>query len=195
MLQSLAVEATGTNLAVGLNTDDLIKLFGAVGPDGRARGININSMTIYLASFGSATDIIFFADSPEELDEAAGDATTLTHAIVANSITANLQGSSGALLAVPRPAVKTFFRFTTADVAPQFKPFSLFPIFNNLQIGWTADVDFTIEFDFTILDEFMDFRAEIMDLLDNKTQVEDPNISNIDGKRALVRAPLQIVAD
>lgn len=189
-LQSIAVEATGVNLAVVLNTDDIAKLFATEG-----RAVNINSMTIYLATFGTAVDILIYADHFQKVDESAGGATTFPFAQLAASMTVALQGSSGSLLSVPEPGAQTFFRFTTADIAPQFKPFSVFPIFNKLIIGWTADVDFTIEFDYTVLDTPLDWREKIMDLLATKTRVEDPNISNVDGKRQLVRAPLQIVED
>ncbi len=150
-------------------------------------------MLIYLNTFGTAVDILIYGDLDENIVEegAAGGSSTMDHAKLSERMVSQTN-QTGALLAVHKPGSVTFFRFTTADIQPQGKPFRQFPLFNNLAIGWSANVDFVIEMEFTILDANWDWREETMDLLDNKTMVEDPNIGNLQGKRSLVRAPLQI---
>ncbi len=188
MRQQILLEATGSTLAILLNTDDLAKLFGS-----RIFAVNINSIKVFPLTFGTAVAYYFLADTeqstgPEE--GAGGGSTTYNEAQLEQQVLGDLLGSTGALRRVPSPGYKTVFRFTTADIAPQTEVFSAFPIQNNLVIGWDVDVDCVISFDFTILGITWNMREEIMRLLDGKRIVEDPNISNVLGKRAVRRAPL-----
>lgn len=181
-LQAISIEATGVNLAFSLNTDDLAKIFGTT------RAININWMQCSPLTLGTAIEIHIVADHDQKIDESSGDKTTISFNDM--KVITLILGSDGSIVESHDPGSETFFRFTTVDVSPQMKPFSTFPVFNNLIIGWSADVDFVLEFDYTELDQPWDFREEIMDLLANKGTVEDPNISNVDGKRSLVRNPM-----
>lgn len=182
-LQNISVEATGASLAIALNTDDLMKLFGS-----RNQAVNLNWMSVEPLAFGTAVDVFIQADHPDKIDETDGDGTSFdfTRLKLLNGI----NGVTALFDEASEPRAKSIYRFTTADVAGKLKAFSTFPIFNNLIIGWSADVDFLIEMDFTILDTNWDFREEIMDLLAGKRQVQDPNIDMTQGKRQLLRAPL-----
>lgn len=137
------------------------------------------------------------ADSSREPAETANEAqyTKLADfAILIGDMLSAIQAGAtvGRILNTASPGFKTVVDFTTANVAPITKAFSIFPVINTLIIGWDADVDFVIEFDFTVLPVFMNMRSEVMDLLENRRTVEDPNISNTQGKRALVRAGLMV---
>lgn len=191
MIAIWSITAAAPNDAIILNTDDLVKLFGSAS-EKRGRAININWMRIYLNSFSTAIDIVIYADHDIDADEEDGDATQFDFTTLLDSAVSLLDGATGTITSTTKPGSKTLFRFTAVDIAPQSKSFSLFPVFNNLVLGWSADVDFVLEMDFTVLDASMDWRSEIMDLLANKTQVEDPNLSNVDGKRQLRRAGLRI---
>lgn len=184
MIIDLIVDAGGGEAAIILNTDDLMKMFGS-----RTKAVNINSITIYPLTFGAAVVYELFADYPIKVDESGGSATTVPAAEVGGHIFTVLQATGG-FTQVARPAYKTFFRFTTNDVAPQTKGFSAWPIFTNLVLHWDADVDINIEFDFAVLEDNWNVRGQIMDLLAGKSQVEDPNLSNLQGKRAVRRASL-----
>ncbi len=172
-----------------LNTDDLAKLFGS-----RTNAVNIDAMTLSPSVFGTAMDVYINMDMPITPDESDDDSTTLPFGQLAaqglDTITAG-----GAITRNTVPGYKTFVRFNTGDVAPITKQFRLFPLFNTFTIGWSADIDFFLEIEYTILNTAWNFREEIMDLLANKTQVEDPNLSNLQGKRAVRRAGLFLVED
>lgn len=163
----------------------LARLFGS-----RENAININSMTIYLASFATPVDYFFAADLQQTEPQLS---KLFSQAILGNLLVTQIAGDTGVVRDQTKPRAQTIFRFTAVDVSPQSKPFSLFPVFNTLAIGWSADVDFLLEIDFTVLDAPWNYKEEIMNLLANKRQVEDPNISNTQGKRQLVRAPLLMV--
>ncbi len=165
-----------------------MKLFGS-----RTKAVNLNAITITPLVLGTAVEYVVWADKEVQVDIEAAAPHVIAIGEVGPAV--QLLGSTGELTEYITPAYKALFHFSTVDVAPQTKVFSLFPVFNSLSIGWDADVDALIEIDFTILDTNWDFREEIMDLLANKTRVEDPNISNVDGKRSLVRAPLQVAED
>lgn len=185
MRQTILVDTTGPTQAVALNTDDLAKLFGS------ESAININSMSIFPGAFGTAVDYLVFADIPDTIDESAGAATTFPEAQLQVSALA----ATGGFTNVQRPSNHLIFRYTTADVQAITKYPSTFPVRHNLIITWNVEVDFIIEIDFTSILIGWDWRDKIMDLLANKTQVEDPSISNIDGKRSLNRRPLLLVAE
>ncbi len=186
-IKNMIIEATGGSLAILLDTDDLSKFFGT------EQAVNINSMQVSPVTLGTAVDILMIADKEVSPDEALGDKTTFPFAELNLSITLIDGATAGFIAQGDKDLV--IFRFTTADVSPQAKFPSVYPITNHLIIGWSADVDFIIEFDYTELDIPWDFREEIIDLLAGKTMVEDPNLSNVDGKRQLNRAPLQIAED
>jgi len=180
-LAALTVEATGANLAIIIDTDTLARFFGT-----RDRAVNINWIQCLPLTLGTAVDIHVVGDVTETVPE-AGVRTYPFNLIKAVS---GILGSTGVWDEGSKPGSKTFFRFTTVDVSPQLKPFTQFPIFNTLVLGWSADVDFVLEFDYTMLDRPWNWREEIMRLLANKSQVADPNIANTQGKRKLVKAPL-----
>ncbi len=186
MRQIFLLEATGANLAVILNTDVLAQLFGT-----RDRAVNINSITVTPLVLGSAVEYGFYADKQYKVDEET-DATPNVFPPGELNMNSLLLGSTGVFTNASIPGYKTVFHFSTVDVSPQTHGFTLFPIYNNLIIGWDADIDALIEIDFTRLDKGWNWREEIMRLLQNKRQVENPNISNVDGKRGLVRNPLRL---
>jgi len=162
--------------------------------------INVNRITIYPNVFGTAVDYILLADVTEDPieSEAPKEYTrTYPHNLTVNKIVSSIQAGAtrAQILSTAKPAPQTIFRFTTADIQPQSKGFSVFPITNTLVISWDADVDFVIEFDFTVLPIHMNLRSEVMDLLENRRQVEDPSVSNVDGKRVLPRAPLLVLEE
>ncbi len=189
MRQIVSLEATGSTLGIILSTDVLAQLFGS-----RERAVNINAITCTPLILGTAVEYGILADKQYKIDEET-DATPNVFPFAEHGMITRLAGNTGVFTEMVTPAYKTVFHFSTVDVSPQTKAFSLFPIFNNLVIVWDADVDCILEFDFTRLDTGWNWREEIMRLLQNKTTVEDPNISNVDGKRSLVRSPLTLVAD
>lgn len=185
MILPINFEATGTELALVLRADDLVKLFGTNG-----KAININSMLVYPNSFGVAQEILMLADHSGFNPKGASQAFSFAELSELSESQVRGGATDPRIMRVVEPGSKTFFRFTTADIAPQGKSFSLWPIFEYLIIGWSADVDFVIEFDYTILDRGMNNRSQIMELLANKRSTEDPNLTNTQGKRALRRGGL-----
>lgn len=185
MRQTISVDTSGATQAILLNTDDLARLFG------KRNAININSMKLYPVAFGTAVDILVFADNDQLPDESAGDATSFPE----GQLLISQVDATGAIIQAIEPSYHAIFRFTTADINPQTTFPSVFPVFDTLIVTWNVEVDFIIEFDYTELDVPWNMRFELMDLLKNKRQVEDPNLSNVDGKRSLRRAGLVLVAD
>jgi len=178
-----------------LNTIDLIKLFATLG-----FAININSLTIFPNVFGTAVTYVIEADSSREPAETADEQqyTKLAdfNIVITDMLSSLIAGATvGRILNTAPPGYKTLVDFTTANVAPITKSFSMFPVTNTMIIGWDADVDFVIEFDFTVLPVFMNMRTEVMDLLENRRQLEDPSISNTQGKRVLARAGLLVLEE
>ncbi len=150
-------------------------------------------MTIYLATFGTAVDLFIQSDLGQSPAVEADDTDlniTQVSIIATSTITA-----TGIVTRSSIPGYKTIFRFNTNNVAPLSKGFRLFPVMNTLTFGWSADVDFVIEIEYTELGTNWNFRDEIMKLLAGKHQVEDPNLSNLQGKRAVRRAGLLLVED
>lgn len=183
MKRIISVDAGGAAGALMLNTDQLNRLFGLNG-----KAFNINSMKVSPNALGTAVDYSVLAD-PDEQDE------VWTSVEVLNIITADISGLADVeeiVIAAPTPGHHALFRFTTADVGPQKDSFSSFPVFNSLVMAWSVDLDFVIDFDFTVSELNLDMREEFMELLRNKTQVEDPNIDATVGKRKLVRAPMTL---
>jgi len=181
-IAALTLEATASQLAIIIDTDTLARFFGT-----RDRAVNINWIKCTPLTLGTAVDIHVIADVAETVPE-AGVRTYDFNLIKAVS---GILGSTGIWDEGSKPGSKALFRFTTVDVSPQRTAFSsTWPIFNTLVLGWSADVDFVLEFDYTMLDHPWNWREEIMRLLANKSQVADPNIANTQGKRKLVRAPL-----
>lgn len=185
MILTINFEATGTELALVLRADDIAKLFGTNG-----RAININSMLCYLNAFGTAQEILMLADHSGFNPKGASAAFPFEQLSEMSESQVRGGATNPRIIRTVEPGSKTVFRFTTADIAPQGKGFTLWPVFQYMIIGWTADVDFLIEFDYTILDRGLNNRSQLMELLANKRQVQDPNITNVQGKRALRRASL-----
>lgn len=183
MISIWTVSSGGTGLGVQLNVDDLAKLFGS-----QRFAVNINWMAIHLASF-EADDISLFADLPVEIDESSGDKTTFSDANMFPHMVSVIR-STGGIDQVARSGYKALFRFSSTDITEKTKSFSAWPITKSLTMTWSADVDFVLTMDYTILATQWNMRNLVMDLLANKTQVEDPNLSNVDGKRAIRRAAL-----
>lgn len=180
----ITIEATGGQLAVLLDTDDLQKIFRST------RAINVNWISVIPLTLGAAIEVQIKGDwqmKESEFDE--DDSTTIPFTQIIGLF--DVDGATGR---IRQQGILNdlFFRFTTVHVDGITKFPSSYPIFNNLVIGWDSDLDFDIEIDFTRLDAPWDFREELMDLLANKRRVEDPNISNVRGKRSLIRAPLRL---
>lgn len=148
-------------------------------------------------AFGTAVTYLVKADPSEEPAESNVEKSytkVYNFGRLGVSILTDISAGStrSRILNTAPPGYQTIYEFTTADVASVTRNFSLFPVTNTLVIGWDADVDFIIEFDFTVLPIMMNMRSEVMDLLEGRRTVEDPNISNVDGKRSLVRAGLRV---
>ncbi len=164
-----------------LNTDEIAKLFGTNG-----KAININWVRIIPGVPGSAVDYTILADGEQD-----PDADAPSQGLLINEMVSVLKGGTGQIRSTGRPAFQDVFRFTTSEITGQMASYSLFPVFNQLAFGWSADVDCNLVIDFTVLNLPLDYQEEIMDLLGNKTQVEDPSGSNVDGKRVLTRVLLR----
>lgn len=186
-IHTLTIEATGANLALLFNTSALSKLFGT-----RRQAVNVNWIKVHPLSFGVAVEYWIKFDSdqrpPDKQDVSVVD-------FAQNFIIASVNGATGDWQPAPAEKEQLLLRFTTADIQPQMIFPSLKPVFNNMVVGWNADVDFDLVMDISELNAFWDFREEYSDLLEGKTQVEDPSISNVDGKRQLSRHPLTLVED
>lgn len=190
MRQILTIEATAGSSAIILDTASLAAMFGEV------FAVNFNTITVNPTTFGAAVEYVLWMDKlGVEYDPKLSSETRHIFPFAQANPRCAITGSTltGRLNQVVQPGFKTQFRFTTADIAPQTKPFSAMPVYNHMIIAWDADVDFDIEFDFSFLDEGWDYRGELMDLLANKRSVEDPNLSNTTGKRSVRRAGLRTV--
>lgn len=188
MRRQIEIEATGANLAVIFNTDDLQKVFGA------DRAIEIGKIEFQPLS-RSAINLTLIIDTDQKIDQTSGPNNASTIFPFAQIGLTQVAGNLGSFSRILHQGSSTMlFRQLTSDVANPVKEFSpRLLLTNTLIVGWSADVDFNLEFDFIRSDKPWNFREEVMDLLGNKTQVEDPSISNIDGKRSLNRRPLLLV--
>lgn len=154
-------------------------------------------MTIYPNAFGTAVDFVIIADTdilPAEREAPREYTREVSSVLAFNLILSAITSTAtqGRITQTAKPRAQTIFRFTTADIQPQGKGFSIFPIENTLILAWNANVDFIIEFDFTVMPIMMNMKSELMDLLENRRQLEDPSVSNTQGKRVLPRAPLLV---
>lgn len=157
----------------------------------RSKAINIDAMYVYPSAPDVDSEYTILADFEITPNEEPDDSTTMDFEVTGSTNQSSQLDSAGRITTAIKPSYRTFFRFNTSDsVGTQAKAFKAFPVFNNLVIAWTVDNDFVIEIEFTVLDTNWDFRAELMRLLQNKFQVRDPNIDNVQGKRSLLRAPL-----
>lgn len=188
--QILTIEVVTAQRAIILDTAYLAALFG------EKFAVNFNAITCNPTTFGTAVEYTIWLDKPAvEYDPKLPSATRHIFPFAEANPRSAITGSTltGILNTVAQPGFKTQFRFTTVDVQPQTKPFTLMPVFNHMIIAWDANVDFDLEFDFTRLDLGWNYKGEIIDLLANKRSVEDPNLSNVDGKRSVRRAALRAV--
>lgn len=181
----LKVETDAATDAIYVGTHKLQKIFNSP-----RNAININSIEFIPSSFGTATEVhLLFDPIIEEDDQVA----VFDFARAQNMLLSELNGADGALKQVLRASSKTVFTLQTANVNNLFKQMlSIFPVFNSVIISWTIDLDFTLEIDFTELDRPWNMRAEIMNLISNKRSVEDPSLSNVRGKRSLLKAPIRV---
>lgn len=186
MIVPLQCDVGGGNDAFVLNFDDLAKLFGT------RHAVKVNWVRAYPVSWGTPTEIVIRPDWDVRVDESDGGATQAIFTQVAQL--SDIQGDTGIVERVTRPNLM-YIRFNAENIAPITTTPSGFEIHNNLVIGWSANLDFILVFDLTELPTLWDTKFKLMDLLAGKTQVEDPNLSNVDGKRSLRRAGLLHVED
>ncbi len=177
MLQQIRINATTTTNGKVIDTDTLARIFGTNG-----NAINIKRIT-WIRQVVTAQELWIGADQSDQ-ERAIADPF--------NFLLVNYTETNDTWFGFGRPGYKTWFNGETNDLASEIsRAYSKFPVYNNLHIFWSSVSDFSLEFDYEILDEPLDYREEIMDLLANKTQVEDPSGSNVDGKRVLTRALLR----
>lgn len=188
MLAIININAFGANRVYRIKTDQIARLFGTLG-----KGINITSIDLII-QLGTSLDISLLADwEQEEPDDNETD-ESLTE--LTNAMESQLNSQTRDFTRVVTKGYRAFWQIhSTATTPPPVKEFDKFEVFNNLVIGWTDDVDFRLEIEYDILNRPLNYREEIMDLLRNKRQVEDPNISNVLGKRQLVPNPLRLLRE
>ncbi len=184
MIAVIQVITTAVNQAIIISTHKLQKIFSSP-----KKAVNINSIMYEPITFGNAQELQILADSEQEEDD---QVSTSTFARDQAEIFSVIAGDTGLLTQIARAGYHDVFRLNTANVAPIFHQYSLFPVFNHLKLGWTTDQNFNLIIDFTVLDRPWNMRAEVLNLLGNKRRVEDPNISNVDGKRSVRKAQIRV---
>lgn len=147
--------------------------------------INIHTFTVFPGATGGASIHVFLADRP------SNDIVDVTFNELSGFFLTNF-GAGEEVEGPPQTKYKAMIPFKTSDITEKSRSYSVWPVFSQLAIGWDADVDFTVEIDYTILPVMLDFRQIAMELLRNKRQVQDPNIDATQGKRSLVRAGLRL---
>lgn len=184
MIALLQIVTTNTTEAIIINTHKLQKIFSSP-----KKAVNINSLTLIPAAFGTAQEVLVLADSEQEEDDQVSIAA---YARIPPQMLSVIQGDTGLLTQTARAGFKDILNLTTSEVAAVFHQYSLFPVFNHLKIGWSVDLGFSLLIDFTVLDRPWNMRAEVRNLIGNKRRVEDPNLSNVDGKRSVVKAQIRV---
>lgn len=179
-IEILTINAGGGGDTWILAPDVIAAMFKTEG-----RAINIHNIIAVPAAFGSSQSIVVIADPTQK------DIVDVAFGALANEVSVFF-GAAEEIEGPAQPQYKTHFPFTVADIAERVRSFSVFPVYGQLAIGWNADVDFELIFDYTILPVNLDYREVFMRLLANKKQVEDPNIDATQGKRSLVRAGLRL---
>lgn len=184
MIAIVQIDTTAAAGAIILSTHKLQKIFSS--PE---KAVNINTILVEPSAFGTSQEILLLADSEQEQDD---QVDLISRARLIAQMATGILGTTGNFTQMTKAAFKDIFAIRTEHVAGLFHSYTLFPVFNHLKISWSADVDFTMLIDFTVLDRPWNMREEVRNLIGNKRRVEDPNLSSVEGKRSVVKAQIRV---